>query len=179
MELGCCEGYIEDDLWKRYWSMVLRRVSPPLTPTFVLNLTEQLSPDLPPPPPTSTHIIHAALTRSTGPSLGSIVLASLLLTAIRLLALLTMLLRILPSYFPLILRPWLQPVTYGAAVAVGMLDNASSSLSKYALVYTGLTGDAFFPSARRARALTTSVENASSGKYKRKFKTERSSNLHF
>jgi hypothetical protein len=58
-------------------------------------------------------------------------------------------------------------------MAVGMLDNASTALSKYALVYVGLTGDAFFVAARRARALTAAVEGSSEGKYKRKFKTER------
>jgi Plasma-membrane choline transporter len=166
-------------LRKRYRRLVFCRVSLSLMFPFILHLirlTISSSPELLPPPPTSTHTIHAALTRSTGPSLGTIVLASLLLTAIRLLALLTALLRVLPSYFPLVLRPWLQPLTYGAAMAVGMLDNASTSLSKYALVYSGLTGDAFFPSARRAKALTGSVENSNSGKYKRKFKTERMSN---
>lgn len=58
-------------------------------------------------------------------------------------------------------------------MAVGMLDNATTALSKYALVYVGLTGDAFFVAARRAKALTSSVEGASEGKYRRKFKTER------
>jgi hypothetical protein len=58
-------------------------------------------------------------------------------------------------------------------MAVGMLDNATTALSKYALVYVGLTGDAFFVAARRAKALTASVESASEGKYRRKFKTER------
>lgn len=54
-----------------------------------------------------------------------------------------------------------------------MLDNVTTALSKYALVYVGLTGDAFFIGARRARALTAAVEGASEGKYRRKFKTER------
>jgi hypothetical protein len=58
-------------------------------------------------------------------------------------------------------------------MAVGMLDNATTALSKYALVYVGLTGDAFFVAARRAKALTAAVEGASEGKYRRKFKTER------
>jgi hypothetical protein len=58
-------------------------------------------------------------------------------------------------------------------MAVGMLENATTALSKFALVYTGLTGDPFLVSARRARALTAAVESTSSGKYKRKFKTER------
>jgi hypothetical protein len=61
------------------------------------------------------------------------------------------------------------------AMAVGMLDNVTTALSKYVLVYTGLTGDAFFPGARRARALTAAVEASAEGKYLRKFKKERES----
>lgn len=89
------------------------------------------------------------------------------------LSLLTLALRLMPSYFPIILRPWLQPLTIGAGMAVSYLETVTSSLSKYALVYTGLTGDPFFPSARRARALTGAVESASAGRFRRKFKTER------
>ncbi|CDO73673.1 hypothetical protein BN946_scf185014.g143 [Trametes cinnabarina] len=48
----------------------------------------------------------------------------------------------------------------------------ADSLSTYALVYTGLTGDAFFPSARRAKALTGAVENPGLVDYRRRFKTE-------
>jgi len=43
-------------------------------------------------------------------------------------------------------------------LAVGYLNGVTMALSKYALVYSGLTGDAFMPSARRAKALTASVE---------------------
>lgn len=43
-------------------------------------------------------------------------------------------------------------------MAVGYLETVTTALSKYALVYAGLTGDPFFPSARRAQALTRSVE---------------------
>lgn len=43
-------------------------------------------------------------------------------------------------------------------MAVGYLDGVTTALSKYALVYTGMTGDPFMPSARRARALTTAIE---------------------
>jgi hypothetical protein len=58
-------------------------------------------------------------------------------------------------------------------MALGYLDNATTALSKYALVYAGLTGDAFMPSARRARALTSGVE-ANSGKFGRRgFSAER------
>lgn len=128
---------------------------------------------MPPPSPTSTHTIHAALTRASQPSLGTVVLSALILTGVRVLALLTAFFRIAPAYLPLVLRPWLQPLVIGASMAVGLLDNVTTSLSKYALVYVGLTGDAFFVGARRARALTAAVEGASEGKYRRKFKTER------
>lgn len=131
------------------------------------------SPQDTPPLPTDTHIIHAALFRATYPSLGSIVLSALILAGIRLLSLLTIALRLLPSYFPIVLRPWLQPLAVGSAMAVGYLETVTSALSRYALIYTGLTGDPFFPSARRARTLTVAVETADVGRYRRKFKTER------
>ncbi|OSD08429.1 hypothetical protein PYCCODRAFT_1429497 [Trametes coccinea BRFM310] len=125
-------------------------------------------PALPPPPPTSTHTIHAALTRATQPSLGTIVLSALIVTAIRILGLITLGLRALPAYLP----PYMRVVSVGAGMAVGYLEAATSSLSTYALVYTGLTGDAFFPSARRAKALTGAAENPALVNYRRRFKTE-------
>ena len=90
------------------------------------------------------------------------------------LALLTIALRRFPAYLPLPARPFLQPLVLVSAFAVGYLENATSSLSTYALAYLGLTGDPFFPSARRAAALTTAV-NASVAKYRRKFKNDRTS----
>ncbi|KAG1761545.1 plasma-membrane choline transporter-domain-containing protein [Suillus occidentalis] len=129
-------------------------------------------PDAPIPLPSDTHIIHAALMRAAYPSLGSIILSALILTGIRLLGLLTLALRWLPLYLPLVLRPWCQPIIFGSGMAVSYLESVTTSLSKYALVYTGLTGDHFFVSARRARALTAAVETASAGRYRKKFKTE-------
>ncbi|KAF8447412.1 plasma-membrane choline transporter-domain-containing protein [Boletus edulis BED1] len=125
-----------------------------------------------PPPPMDTHVIHAAIVRATYPSLGSIVLSALIMAGIRILTLLTIALRLLPSYFPLVLRPWLQPLTMGAGMAVSYLESVTTSFSMYALVYTGLTGDPFLPSARRARALTAAVESPGAGRFRRKFKTE-------
>ena len=107
--------------------------------------------------------------RSAQPSLGTIVLSALIVTAIRAMGLLAMGLRALPAYLP----PYMRVVSIGATMAVGYLEAATSSLSTYALIYTGLTGDAFFPSARRARALTGTVENPSLVNYRRRFKTER------
>jgi len=92
------------------------------------------------------------------------------------LALLTIALRRFPAYLPLPVRPFLQPLVLVSAFAVGYLENATSSLSTHALAYLGLTGDPFFPSARRAAALTAAV-NASVAKYRRKFKNDRTSGI--
>lgn len=92
------------------------------------------------------------------------------------LALLTIALRRFPAYLPLPVRPFLQPLVLASVFAVGYLENATSSLSTHALAYLGLTGDPFFPSARRAAALTAAV-NASVAKYRRKFKNDRTSGI--
>ena len=64
-------------------------------------------------------------------------------------------------------------VSVGAGMAVGYLEGVTSTLSTYALVYVGLTGDPFFPSARRSRALASTVETSNAARYRQKFKTER------
>jgi hypothetical protein len=95
--------------------------------------------------------------------LGSIVLSSLILTILRMLALLALLLQRLP---PLLLRiPWVPlsvPVALyvvpGVRIAVGWLEEKSGMLSKYALVYAGLTGAGFWESAKRGRVLVNGVE---------------------
>ncbi|KAF9782035.1 hypothetical protein BJ322DRAFT_1110919 [Thelephora terrestris] len=48
-----------------------------------------------------------------------------------------------PAYLPLLARPFLQPPVFVSAMAVEYLENATSSLSTYALAYLGLTGDPF------------------------------------
>lgn len=116
----------------------------------------------------STHTIHAALIRSTGPSLGSIVLASLILTLLRLLSVTALLLRRLPA---LLLRvPWV-PVSVPIALYVvpgirwliAWLEAKSGTLSRYALVYGGLTGAGFWESAVRGRELVGGVEGLTVG----------------
>ena len=102
----------------------------------------------------STHTIHGAVVRSTGPSLGTICLSALILTIIRVLTLLTLFLDRLPAYIP----PRAFLLVNGIRLAAGYLDGVTMALSKYALVYSGLTGDAFMSSARRAKALTANVE---------------------
>ena len=125
------------------------------------------SPTAPPPPPMDTHRIHAALYRSLQPSLGSIALASLLLTLTRMLLLFTVFLRRVPVYLPIALRMYTGPLLFAA----GYLEDAAGSLSKYALVYVGLTGEGFWVSARRARALVTGAESGA-GRFRKTFKSE-------
>ena len=100
-------------------------------------------------PPLDTYRIHAALGRSTDASSGSVVLSALLLTCVRVLSLLSALLRRAPL-----------PVLSLMTLPLKLLDNMTGALSTLALVYIGLTGDAFFPGARRARTLTAVVANA-------------------
>ena len=107
-----------------------------------------------PPSPMSTHTIHAAVVRSTGSSLGTVCLSASILTIIRGLTLIALFLCRLPAYIP----PRAFFLINGIRLAVGYLNSVTVALSKYALVYSGLTGDAFMPSARRAKALTASVE---------------------
>ena len=77
-------------------------------------------------------------------------------------------LRALPAYLP----PYLRFMSVGAGMAVGYLENVTNTLSTYALVYVGLTGDPFFPSARRSRALTGAVESSNLARYRQKFQSE-------
>ena len=126
-----------------------------------------------PPSPTSTHTIHAALTRSTGPNLGTIALSALMLTLIQLLQLLILFLQRLPFYIPA--RAFF--LVSGIRFAVGYLEAGTTALSRYALVYTGLTGDPFMTSARRARALIVGAETRV-GRRKR-FSAERRSSASY
>ena len=59
-----------------------------------------------------------------------------------------------------------------AAISVRMLEGMTTALSRHALVYTGLTGDPFFVSARRAKALADAGSRS-----RRKLKSERTSSL--
>lgn len=136
------------------WSWGVARGILRMTCATVIGSWYFATPDLPPPSPSSTYTIRAALTRSTGTSLGTVALSALILTSVRLLTLLTLSLRRLPSYIP-------TPVIFLSTIVrivVGYLDSITAAMSKYALVYSGLTGDPFMNSARRAKALTSSVE---------------------
>ena len=105
------------------------------------------------------------------------------------LALLALLLQRLP---PLLLRiPWVPlgvPVALyvvpGVRIAVGWLEEKSGTLSKYALVYAGLTGAGFWESAKRGRVLVNGIEGPvvetepRNVTRKRRFSSERMCSLH-
>ncbi|KAG6859844.1 hypothetical protein C0995_003067 [Termitomyces sp. Mi166 len=124
--------------------------------------------DAPSPPPMSTRTIHAALTRSTGPSLGTIALSALILTSIRILTFLILFLNRLSVYIPA--RAFF--LVTGIRMSVGYLEGVTTALSKYALIYAGLTGDPFMSSARRAQTLTTGVEAKTRRNARRGYGTE-------
>ncbi|KAG6918853.1 hypothetical protein DXG01_011258 [Tephrocybe rancida] len=145
------------------WTWGVARGVLRMTTASVIGAWYFADPGAPPPPSMSTHTIHAALTRSTGPSLGTIALSALLLTIIRILTLLTLFLHRLPLYIPA--RAFF--LITGIRMAVGYLEMVTTALSKYALVYAGLTGDPFMNSARRAQALTIGIE-AKTGRTARK-----------
>jgi hypothetical protein len=167
VDVGCWERSSACDMCWCYRLMVFLRVSSIFSYSEYLLIVHG-SPTLPQPPPMSTHTIHAALFRATQPSLGSISLSALILAGVRLLGLMCFGLRALPAYLP----PYLRFVSVGAGIAVGYLENVTNTLSTYALVYVGLTGDPFFSSARRSRALTGAIESASLTRYRQKFKSE-------
>ena len=167
MVVGCRPWYVARNNSWRYRRLVLCQVSLVSASPATISALTVFSPDAAPPPPMDTHRIHAALYRSAQPSLGSIALAGLLLTLTRILLLLTVFLRRVPVYLPIALRIYTGPLLYAA----GYLEDAAGSLSKYALVYVGITGEGFWVSARRARALVTSAESGA-GRFKKNFKSE-------
>jgi len=82
---------------------------------------------------------------------------------VHVLSLVTIALQRLPFYLRRV--PWVPlsiPIALyvipGIRFVVGYLEGVTTALSRYALVYTGLTGDEFWYSAKRARALVTGVE---------------------
>ncbi|KAL0562926.1 hypothetical protein V5O48_019152, partial [Marasmius crinis-equi] len=165
----------------------------PLPPLSYFDLIPAISPATFSAHAPETHTIHAALTRSTGSSLGTVVLAALILTAIRLLALLTLFLDRLPGWIDAfggwatrVARGGISGIFTGGAgaartttmvargtfmgilisvtrAAVGYLEGITLSLSKYAVVYAGLTGEEFWVSARRGSALTAMVASRGGG----------------
>lgn len=150
LELGCFAWCTSYSVCSGSWSVVLQPVSNECEfPGRMCTHDSFLRPEVPEPEPLDTHRIHAAIVRSTETSLGSIALSSLLLTGVRLLSLLSYGMR----RAPLPLLPWF-------TLPLRFIGNLTGALSTLALVYVGLTGDEFFPSARRSRALTASVVNS-------------------
>ncbi|KZV66531.1 hypothetical protein PENSPDRAFT_612548 [Peniophora sp. CONT] len=129
-------------------------------------------PEAPPPPPQSTHTLHAALHRATHPSLGTICLSALLLALVRMATGASYALRRLPSYLPLPLQIYAGPVIYGAQVAAGALEAWAGRFGRYVLVYVGVTGEGFWPSVGRAGGLTTVERRREGEAWRRKFRTE-------
>ncbi|KAK0531933.1 hypothetical protein OC835_003514 [Tilletia horrida] len=148
-------------------------------------------------PPSAEDVVRASLARATGPALGTIALAALVLSLLRLATLLAWCARRVSkaiartaerrlagvSVGPIALGMddhaggaggralgmgvgvgrylasrgvsiWLQPVGHGAAVLAG-LTAVAQSVSEYALIYTGVTGEAFWKGARRAGRLVS------------------------
>jgi hypothetical protein len=105
------------------------------------------SPRGPQPAPFLTHTLHAALHRATGPSLGTTVLAALLLTIIQIISTIAFVIRMLPLYLPF------HPVARVVSFVVPYLENAASNVSDSVLIYTGLSGDSFWEATRRAGGL--------------------------
>jgi hypothetical protein len=177
LDVGSCTWYIACDNSCSYRSLVFCGVSLILPCDGLTVLTFDRcpvhgSPAAPPPPPMNTHRIHAALYRALRPSLGSIALAGLLLTLTRILLLFTIFLRRVPVYLPIALRIYTGPLLFAA----GYLEDAAGSLSKFALVYVGLTGEGFWVSARRAKALAAGAETGA-GRIRKTFKSERECHL--
>ncbi|KAI0314722.1 plasma-membrane choline transporter-domain-containing protein [Amylostereum chailletii] len=127
-------------------------------------------PALPPPPPTSTHTLHAALYRATHPSFGSIAFAALLLTCVRALSLLAIGLRRAPLYLPPAMKIYAGPLLYGTGIAAGWIETWVGRFGRYVLIYVGVTGDGFWASVGRSSGLT-SVDHTATG-WRRRFQTE-------
>lgn len=99
-------------------------------------------------------ITTAAVHRATGPSLGSVCVGSLIVATMRVVGRTAAELkrvtsprsRVLPSALS-----FLTSLTPIFSIIASVLDQANG----YALVYVGVTGEAFWPSARRAVGLTS------------------------
>ncbi|CAD6977834.1 unnamed protein product [Tilletia controversa] len=132
-------------------------------------------------PPSPEDVVRASLSRATGPSFGTIILAALVLSLLRLATIVAWCARRVSKAIarsasqrlvsaagagvgvgPIALgldnvasrglSIWMQPVGHGAAVLAG-LTAVAQSVSEYALVYTGVTGEGFWKGARRAGRL--------------------------
>ncbi|KAF9476519.1 hypothetical protein BDN70DRAFT_166612 [Pholiota conissans] len=153
-----------------FWSWAVARGVLRMTAAGVVGAWYFADPVLSPPPPTSTHTIHAALTRSTGPSLGTLALSAALLTILRLLSLSLLVLNRLPplllaipfaSYsipgtqfglgaLGVVVVRWIVP---GIGWVVAWVQGWEERVSRYVLVYCGMVGVGFWEGAGRAGVL--------------------------
>ncbi|TRM59229.1 hypothetical protein BD626DRAFT_508658 [Schizophyllum amplum] len=123
-----------------------------------------------PRPRPSTHTIHAALFRATHTSLGTVCLAGALLSALRFLAVVTAVLSRLPAWLTLgamsthpianVLKPVALMAASGIAWAVRYLETVGEGVGADALVYAGLTGEAFWKAAGRSAALVDAARDS-------------------
>lgn len=96
----------------------------------------------------------AAVHRATGPSLGSVCVGSLIVATMRIVGRTAAEMKRVTSQRRKVLPralSFLTSLTPIFSIVASVLDQANS----YALVYVGVTGDAFWPSARRAVGLTS------------------------
>lgn len=105
--------------------------------------------------PTSANLVRSSFLRATGPSLGTILLSSLLLSLSTLLLILSSLSRLLASLLssPSIPLPTIfHPLAHLAYLLSGV-GNVLGEMSEYTLIYSGITGRGFWKSTRRCGRL--------------------------
>ncbi|KAF8176016.1 hypothetical protein BJ912DRAFT_1146942 [Pholiota molesta] len=155
-------------VWLWTWAVVRGVLR--MTAAGVVGAWYFADPSSPPAPPMSTHTIHAALTRATGPSLGTLTLSALLLTFLRCCTLSLLLLNRLP---PLLLAiPFASYGVPGTSFGLGVVGAGvarfvvpgvewvvrwvrgwEGRVSRYAVVYCGMVGVGFWEGAGRAGVL--------------------------
>ncbi|PWY98248.1 hypothetical protein BCV70DRAFT_153168, partial [Testicularia cyperi] len=105
--------------------------------------------------PNPTEVVRASFARATGPALGSICMAALILAVIRTLAVMAETARRISTAVQERRVPKvLQPLTHVVVVLAG-LAAVLQGYSDLALVYVGVTGDGFWASAKKSAQLAT------------------------
>jgi hypothetical protein len=158
MDMVHSEGYDAHDLLVSCRSVVFQAVRYlPGVSTLPHSFYRKQYPD-----PTLT--TKAALGRAAGPSLGTVCFAALVLSVVQSLILILRLARRVRhpiaftsfsnfrqltslSFMPLFLHP--------LALPISIAQSSLSSVSQFALVYSGLTGDSFVQAAKRSKAVTS------------------------
>ncbi|PWN39761.1 hypothetical protein IE81DRAFT_368825 [Ceraceosorus guamensis] len=110
-----------------------------------------------PPPPTQVDIVRASFARATGPALGTVLIAALVLSLARLAALIAATARSASRQLAYPRVPaLLSPLAHAAAMLAG-LSAVLKGVSDFALVYTGITNEPFWSSTRRAGRVARGV----------------------